>query len=478
MSGDSLKHPPIKNLFMPSYNDVFADGRSNSDRFLSRDDCKALTDRIFNLTRGGGNTMVNINTTWRGNLRWNRNEPTTGGDMQETSIYINRDIRGAIGTAITNAMDDASLRTCIARAEASTLIGSENPEQYPDAPPATHPHANPTLWFDTTYNLDAKQRGSALTTMIAPAEADQLLSAGYLETSGTGYAVVKSGGLFRYYPFTSAECSATVRNAGGTASGWAGVDFNDWNRIDVNALSQTAVDKCRRSSNPVAVEPGRYTAILEPQAVCDLFAPIIDQAMDRRMAEAGLGPFAAGLGNSKIGQKLLDERITVSADPMDPDAGFVPFDWAGEPYTPTNWFENGVLKALAYDRPYGLTMLNIDSALPSSRSFRISGGTATMDEMIATTKRGLVVTRFNSIGVIDLASMLLRGNTRDGLWLVENGKITKAVKNFRITESPLFIMNNIEQLGVPKRVYRPWAPTVVPSMKVLDFSFTGLMDAV
>src|SRR5690606_9888908 len=110
--------------------------------------------------------------------------------------------------------------------------------------------------------------------------------------------------------------------------------------------------------------------------------------------------------------------------------------------------------------------------------FRISGGKTTVEEMIASTERGILVTRFNAISIIDFNSMLLGGNTRDGLWLVERGKITKAIKNFRITESPLFVFNNIVQLGIPQRVFRPGAPAVVPALKVNDFSFTGMMDAV
>ncbi len=212
--------------------------------------------------------------------------------------------------------------------------------------------------------------------------------------------------------------------------------------------------------------------------MCDLWAPIMGRPMQRQYAEMGMGPFTLDQGQSKIGLKILDERITVSADPMDPDCGFPPFDWDGEPYRAVNWIEKGVLKELAYVRAYAINNLRSDWALPDSLSFKISGGTSTMEEMIETTKRGILVTRFNNIRVLDEASMLLNGNTRDGLWLIENGKVTKAIKNFRITESPLFVLNNIEQLGIPQRTFRPLAPAVCPAVKTRDFSFTGLMDAV
>jgi predicted Zn-dependent protease len=209
-------------------------------------------------------------------------------------------------------------------------------------------------------------------------------------------------------------------------------------------------------------------------------APILDRAMSRIMAENGIGPFADRdrPGFSKIGQQIIDRRLTLSADPMDPECGFVPFDWNGEPYLATNWIEHGVLKELYYPRSYGLRQMGKDYALPNSRAFRLSGGTTTIDEMIADTRRGILVTRFNNLQILDLSSMLLQGNTRDGLWLIEKGKITKAIKNFRVTESPLFVLNSLQALGVPQRVYRPAAPAVCPPIMAQDFSFTGLMDAV
>lgn len=425
-----------------------------------------------------GNTSVTIFSGWRGQMLWGRNEITSSGDSQNTTIHITRNINGASGRADTNALDDQALKDCIGYAEHLVEFSDENPDQYPETPSTIYEHARPKLWFDTTYNLDDKKRGLAADSLIAPAQQEDLFSAGTLEVTGRGTAVINTAGLFRYYPHTTAQYSVTVRNPEGTGSGWAGVDFNDWTRIDAPSLSAIALDKCKRSTNPVAVEPGRYTAILEPQALCDIFAPILDRAMDRAMAELGIGPFAAGGGNSKIGLRLLDERLTVNADPMDPDAGFVPFDGNGEPYKAVNWFEKGILKELAYNRRYGLINLGIDEALPNSRAFRMSGGETSIDEMVATTERGVYVTRINFLDLLDFSTMLMSGNTRDGLWLVERGKITKPIKNFRITDSPLFALNNLVQIGSAQRVFRPGAPAVVPPVKVNDFSFTGMMDAV
>jgi predicted Zn-dependent protease len=188
--------------------------------------------------------------------------------------------------------------------------------------------------------------------------------------------------------------------------------------------------------------------------------------------------------------------LTILADPTDPATGFPSFE-IGFPtgrgdafggltvYHPTTWVEHGVLKKLGYSRDRAIDQFGEATGSPNSFSFRMTGGTTSMDEMIATTKRGLVVTRFDRIQQLDQRSQLYRGYTRDGLWLVEEGKVSKPVKNFAFTESILFALNNVEQLGVPRRVYRPPmfdllspTPAVVPPLKIRDFSFTSLSDAV
>src|SRR5581483_10593816 len=145
----------------------------------------------------------------------------------------------------------------------------------------------------------------------------------------------------------------------------------------------------------------------------------------------------------------------------------------------------GVLTSLAFQREYALTRLNGNAAHRGMTGYRMSGGTTSIEEMIRTTKRGLLVTRFWNIRGLDPASLLSTGLTRDGLWLIENGQITKAVKNFRLTESPLFVLNSLDELGPPVRVFRPTkqpggelTPAIVPPVKARDFSFTSTIDAI
>jgi predicted Zn-dependent protease len=479
-------------------------------RFLTADECQALLKRAVQLGTGGGETGLQIESSWAGNLRWARNQITTSGDARDNRVVVDRSVRGAHGVVVVNQIDDTGLEAAIRRAERMMMfkpetggaqfeehfikasdkmtsldevVGFKNAAALEASLASTvqtpEPYTRPHIFFDSTYNLDADKRANSLETFVGDAKSAGMLCAGYAEVSAHGRAVADTYGRAMYYPYTLALYSVTVRSPDDGASGWAGVDWNDWNRIDTAHLTAVALDKCLRSRNAVAVEPGRYTTILEPQAVGDLFFWFVE-ALDRQVAEAGSGPFAVpGPGHrSKMGQRVLDSRITVSADPMDPDLGFPPFDSRGNVYHAATWVENGILKELPYYRPYGIRVLGKNSGLPNSMACRMSGGTTSLDEMIATTKRGLVVTRFSNMASVDLNSLTVSGYTRDGLWLIENGKISKPVKNMRFVDSPLFAFNAVEQLGTPVRIFHPGAPMIVPPAKVRDFNFTSLSSAV
>jgi predicted Zn-dependent protease len=238
----------------------------------------------------------------------------------------------------------------------------------------------------------------------------------------------------------------------------------------------------------VAIEPGRYTVLLEPQAVADLME-MLWSAFSRDLAEDrnGANPFwlahdnALQIERSKLGLKVVDERITISHDPADPQLGILP----APGMHPVTWIDHGVLTNLAYAREYALGQLNRNDPVRGMDGYRMSGGETSLDEMIRTTRRGLLVTRFYDVRKLDDISLLSTGLTRDGLWLIENGQVSKAVRNLRFTESPLFVLNSIEQLGPPERVFRPTGdpsailtPAIVPPIKARDFSFTSTIDAI
>jgi predicted Zn-dependent protease len=450
--------------------------------FLSRAECQALFDHIVTMTSGGGETSVNIISKWRGSAKWARSRMYVASDARTYEISITRNIRGAGGRATTTRLDAEGLRQAVRDAEESLTVGNEAFENMHD-PFIDEPILRPVLWDDSAYGFGADRRTKLVQELMEEADTLGLLTAGNLVIGADGNATIKTDGILRYYPTTTVECSMTVRDPKGTASGWAGVNHYALNKIDPKKLAATALDKCRRMDKPSAVEPGRYTVILEPQATADLFTLIVDRAMERRTAELPMGPFGKAPGRSKIGEQVLDRRMIMRSDPMDPDGAFLPYEqYSGTPHQPVDWINRGVLRELAYNKGYALAALNLEKALPNSYAYRLTGmpgvPTSTIDEMIAKTQRGILVTRLFGVQLIDFTSMLCGGYTRDGIWLIENGKITRPVKNFRFTESPLFVLNKLEDIGVPQRVFAPGRAIVAPAIRVSDFSFTSLADAV
>lgn len=475
-------------------------------RILSKDACEVIARRIFAFTQGGGETRADILSWWDGELRWARNRASLSSDRRDVQVTIRRFIQGSAGSAITNQLDDASLEAAVRAAEREVaLFGSVAHAPKVQAPIPELARPKTAIWSDPTFDLATDDRGEIVHALIEPVEAKGMLSFGYLEVRGGAQMVVSSlraDGPFApwdmpYASWTQAQCSMTVRDPAGDASGWAGLSSYDWQRIDPRALGARALEKCLASRNPVAIEPGRYTVILEPQAVADLLdggRGLLLDGFERELPEKFPppegGPWALGydqalrLHRSKLGLKVVDSRVTISHDPADPELGIIPLPGM----QPVTWIDHGVLTNLVYGRKYALEDLNANTMLRFPIGYRMSGGPTSVEEMIHTTKRGLLITRFFDIMPLDLNSLLCTGLTRDGLWLIENGKISKAVKNFRFTESPLFVLNSIDQLGEPVPVFRPvkspyvgevaLTPAIVPPLKARDFSFTSLIDAI
>jgi predicted Zn-dependent protease len=469
----------------------------DSERILRREECEKILERLQGYARPNGSMEIRIFAWWQGELRWARNRVSLASDRRDILVSVRRLLDGGVGLAITNQLDDESLKAAMQSAERMAMLFGLRDIAGMTLPPTSFSYPNTAIWSDVTYNLATDARGAIARAVTEPAEAQGLLAAGYLEMRAAESAAFNSGQEFISATLTQAQCSMTLRDQKGSASGWAGLSGYDWKTIDPEALAERAMQKAIASRNPVTLEPGRYTVILEPQAVHDLVRFIVDVdqiGIGREDAETGRGAFWLGpdpalhLMRTKLGLKVVDERITISHDPVDPALGVIPF-FGGflEPFQEIKWIDHGVLMALSdTSRDIMLHSRGDNIGAHNSGAFRMSGGDTSVEEMIKSTKRGLLVTRFSNTRVLDDASMLSTGLTRDGLWLIENGQITKSVKNFRFTESPLFVLNSIDQLGVPVPVFRPvknpyfpqLMPAIVPPLKARDFSFTSTIDAI
>jgi predicted Zn-dependent protease len=357
-------------------------------------------------------------------------------------------------------------------------LSPDDPEAMPELGPQTYVESKG--WSEATASLDPSSRANAARAITEPSRTAGLISTGYLETQAGATAIANSKGLFAYAKQTALALTTTVRTEDGTGSGWAGATSHDFSTLNPGALGARAIDKARRSINPVAVEPGRYTVIFEPTAVGNLVQFIIG-AMNARGADEGRSFFSKQGGGNKIGTKVVDERVTITSDPLDPEAYGNTFANDGQPLSKTTWIENGVVRNLQYDRYWAQKQGK--QPLGNSGSVRMSGGTTSIDEMIASTERGILVTRFWYLRPVDPRTILYTGLTRDGTFLIEDGKVTRPIKNFRFNESPIFFLNNLEALGPTVRINASenlgaGGATFMPPIKVRDFTFSSLSDAV
>jgi len=451
--------------------------------YLTREQAKALADRVLAFAKAD-ETRVNITSGWDGNTRFAGNEITTSGGVTNTSITVTSTIGRRRASSATNILDEASLERTVQFAESLARLSPENPELAPELGAQDYPTVNG--YFDATAGLDPEKRAAAVKRAIDAAETAggpgaDIFVAGFLQANAGASAVATSRGLFAYHRSSSANLGITARTPDGTGSGWSNAGAHDWSVIDAAALGRTASAKAAASRNPKAIEPGLYTVVLEPAAVADIMGSLLG-TFNARGNDEGRGTFSRQGGGTQLGEKIADARVTMYSDPADPELLAQPFAQDGTPVRRVTFIENGILKEFSYDRFWAAKQGKAATGGGGGSgggggggAVKFVGGTKTTAELIAGTKRGILVTHFFYIRPLDPRTVMLTGLTRDGTFLIENGKITTAVKNFRWNESPLFMLSKIEEIGRSEPV---GAGRVMPSLKCTDFNFSSLSDAV
>ena len=446
---------------------------------LSRVECEEIVQRALELSKADA-CRVAVGSSYQTNLRFADNQMSTSGVSDDATISITSVVGRKRASVSTNDVSPEGLARAVAQAEALARLAPDDPELMPELGPQEY--ATIPAWFDSTAELSAEDRARAALTVLEPARRSKDLTvAGFIDCSASARAIGTSNGLFAYHRSTGANYTLTARTNDGTGSGWVAADENDWRRIDFSNIATRAIEKARASRNPTAIEPGRYTVIFEPQAVVDLIGSVRG-AMNARSADEGRSPFSVRGGGTRLGQRIMDERVTLLTDPADPQILGTPFDGDGLPLGREVWVENGILKQLAYTRYWADRTGNAPTGGGGGfgggggGGLKMLGGDSSLDAMIAGTERAVLVTRLWYLRVVDGRTLVLTGLTRDGTFLVENGKIARSIKNFRFNDSPLFLLNNVEAVGESVRTGE--GNSVVPPIKARDFSFTSLSDAV
>ncbi len=433
----------------------------------TEEEARNIMEKALSFSTADG-CVINLSASESGNIRYARNSVSTSGHQSNQSLVVQSNFGKRSGTSTIDEFDDESLKRVVARSEELAKLSPENPEFMDPLAPQTYDKA--VNYVEATANITPEYRAEVANSSIVPAEAKGVTAAGFLDDSAGFEAILNSNGLFVYNKATSMEFTVTMRTEDGTGSGWVTRDFNDVSKFDAAEASKVAIDKAVLSKEAKAIEPGKYTVILEPSAALGLLQGL-GRALNARQADEGRS-FMSKEGGNKLGSKIVDERVTLWSDPLHPDVPTSTWDGSGQPLKKTVWMENGVVKNLAYDR-FWAKEKGVEP-VPYPSNFIMAGGNESIDELIKGTKKGILVTRFWYIRSVDPQTLLYTGLTRDGTFYIENGKIKYPVKNFRFNESPIIMLNNLETLGEQVRV----EGNLIPYMKIRDFTFTSLSDAV
>jgi predicted Zn-dependent protease len=434
-------------------------------------DLRRLAERILRLS-DADETEVEIDAGADALTRFANNTIHQNVAERNLSVSVRTVFEGRTARATTNKTDEAALRRVVA---ASATLARSQPK-HPDLLPMLGKQKYPRVvrYFPETAEATPKDRARAVARAIGVAAAADQTAAGIFTTGASVMALANSSGLFAAHRQTRAEFSVTMMES--DSSGWAKANSPDIKRIDPAELAASASRKAAASRAPREVETGRWTVILEPAAVLDLVGFLFYDFAATAIRDQ------RSCFNKRVGKKVMGDNITVRDDVTHLLQTGAPFDGEGLPRQQVLLIEQGVLRNLVYSRAsakkmktkptgHGLPLPNEYGEAPYNLVFE--GGTTPVEEMISSTERGILLTRLWYIRDVDPYEKVLTGMTRDGTFLVEDGRIAGGVRNFRFNQNILEMLSNVELLGPAVRTAGEESfEMVVPAMKVRGFHFT------
>ncbi len=405
-------------------------------------------------------------------VRFARNGITTNANIRSLKVVLYASVGTRTAQIEGNRLDDEGIAKQAAQAVANARVLPESGEYVPT--PGPQDYDKVSAWFQNTAELTPEQLAAMAGKVISASRAKGVTSAGFVSAKDWLLAVGTMNGASAFHRDTSIKLTATARTADGTGSGWAGSYARDLNRFSADSVAEGAISRALRSVEPVELEPGDYPVILEPQAVANVIGTF-RWVMNARRADEGRNFFSKEGGGNKIGERLWDNPLSMKTEPGNPLMLSGPFSWEAIPQTPVTWVDNGVLKELPYKEYWAQKNNRQPRPWPWAWMLEGDGPTTSLEEMIKGTERAILVTRLWYIRFVDWKNMIVTGLTRDGTFLVESGRITKPVKNFRFNESPVDVLQNVSHFSEPVTVD---GGTAVPALAVKRFRFTSVSEAV
>jgi predicted Zn-dependent protease len=445
---------------------------------LTEKEAKEIAAKMLSFVKAG-DAAVNLTSEESAHLRFARNSFLTSGKREDQTASVTVWIDGKPGSAETSDFEEHSLKEAVELAEQIAKLAPVDPEYLPTLGPQKYKQVHG--YAEGTRNVSPASRAKAIAELIRECEKADVIGAGFHQAISRANAFATKNGNFNFEQSTIVSLSATARTPEGSSSGYFARNHFDAARLDTARVSREAIGKAVRGKNAQELEPGAYTVILEPQAVANILG-FLDgpTGLDARSAEEGRSAFSASGGKTRIGEQIFDPRINLYSDPWKEELPGSQAAQDGIPAEKVVFVENGILKNLYYSRFWAKKKDQKPTPGPVNLILESSGKPSNMEEMIASTKRGLVVSRFWYIRQTDPRTASVTGLTRDGVWLIEDGNIKHAVQNFRFNQSIIQMLapGNVELIGPSERVGDSDSASLLPPLKLKQFHFTSKSEAV
>lgn len=441
---------------------------------LTEQEAKQITDKILSYVKAD-DAQVSLRSVKQSHSRFAANAFLTSGNTVERSANITVWLKGKRGSSSTTDFDDASLKAMVEEAEKIAAISPVDPQYLPTLGKQKYKESNG--YAEATANISLDVRAKKIGEILKKSVKENVISAGFHEAEATAGAQATKNGNFYFEKETDASLSLTARTADGQSSGYFQRSHFDINKLDTDRIAREAILKANEGRNAKSIEPGIYNVILEPQAVADLLGGIAGE-FDARRAEEGRSAFSNLGGKTKLGEKIFDERINIYSDPWNAEIPASPSAQAGIPAEKVYLVKNGVLENLIYSRFWAKKKDTTPTPGPVNTIIESTGKAETIDAMIQNSnEKTLLISRFWYIRTTDPRTASVTGLTRDGVWLIEKGKIAYPVKNLRFNQSIIQMLasGNVEMIGAPERIS---GGTLLPALKLKEFNFTSQSEAV
>jgi predicted Zn-dependent protease len=430
------------------------------------DEFHFLTDLVLEHS-GADDTFITLTDHHGGTTRFANNQVIQNIDTRRTTLAVTAAFGRRHGTASTTDLTAGAVQDTLKRAERIARISPEDPEYLPPVGPKQY-LSLPTTRPETAGAGPARRLDYAREA-ISQCKMENLNSAGTVSSMMTVAGAAASSGLLAYEERTEARFSLTVQ--AGDATGWAAAAHRSIDHLKIQERTLSAIEKAKRGADePRELSAGRYTVILEPAAVAGLLTWLM-WMLDAKAFYKGTSPFVG-----RLGERIIDRRLTLRNQPEHTDLLGTGFTGDGLPVFDSVWIEGGVLKQLLYDR-YTARQHHVEP-IATLESPCLSGerpsGTRVSD-LVRTTERGILITNFWYIRTVNPTDLTLTGMTRDGTFLIENGEIVAAVKNFRFHDSPLRAFSQIEAFTTPaEAVTSETGKVLAPAMRIRNFNFSSV----